>query len=861
MNIKNIRTINLLGLLLSISLQSFCQTNIIKEIRNYHSNDNEQFVVYKNQNLEVIKEELFDYNGKMLSSYNIDPVTKKKHGDFIDVPNSGTYNQGKLTCESCSLVVKRRSYGYNDFVVLKGDFLDGKPMASIEVYEISIRTKEPQNNWPANGENPVLRNLLSLPMPQQIQYLNLYKLKSQPYSNNASYVDAWYNQEYKLTLKYNKEGELDGKIRINNYSDLFFEKGVLQGFTTKDRNVKNVLNDSVFSKDEIWKVDNVFMKNTGWLVYFYWGLNDLSSFKFSPYDPIAEAKGASRVRDKDRNGILNFRGANVFFGPNAPVTSEKTGFELKRSILNAVPGVYQKAEFTAKKVNNRLTDYAWWDPEDDIKIKKYNADYRTIVDIRKSVNYVFKNYGLIDRLSNKTELPKTIDAGLIYQDAQNSTSGGLFFALLEENNICSNCANRLFYLDDILEIIFDKILGSPDSPISKIYIPINGVYTDITEVSEFKEIVKRAKEISETISLLEIKTKELDTILKGLYNGSSLVFHLADSKTEKEAQVIFDTAKKELLDLRALTNTLPEKSRKNQKVIDFLSAVEKENKKLITIKYDRSKFANAQKLIKEGGILVSEILLSDAEIKYKEASTLLKQLDQYDPSVKIVSKELSSKEIELNILITNLIIKDAEDYNSFITTLEQQNVFLSLNEMPLPKEILNSGVFIKDYRPAFDQFLGEGTTRFFLNNQPKEGLGKSLELRNKTINNIVKLNNYIKQFDKYLYPDKSFLYPSGIIFQLTFKSKIKKSLLEKTVFSFNKDEFKVFNKYWKKNPVDIFAFYNFNDDQFYFFPYGFKTLLDKSPTDAVDVLLNFSSKEKVDEFKTKGDYLFRAFNF
>jgi hypothetical protein len=460
---------------------------------------------------------------------------------------------------------------------------------------------------------------------------------------------------------------------------------------------------------------------------------------------------------------------------------------------------------------------------------------------------------LISSLSNKSELPKTIFIG------EHPYDGGLFSALLKP--IRSYEGSSTYNLEEILEIIFNKILGSPDSPISKIYIPINGVYTDITEVSEFKEILKRAKESSETISLLEIKTKELDTILKGLYNGSSLVFHLADSKTEKEAQVIFDTAKKELLDLRALANTLPEKSRKNQKVIDFLNAVEKENQKIITIKNDRSKFANAQKLIKEGGILVSEILLSDAEIKYKEASTLLKQLNQFDPSVKIISKELSSKEIELNILITNQIIKDAEDYNSFITTLEQQYVFLSLNEMPLPKEILNSGVVIKDYRPAFSQFLGEGTTRFFLNNQPKENLVKSLELRDKTIINIVNLNSYIKQFDKYLYHDKSFLYPSGIIFQLTFKSKIKESLFKKTVFSFNKDEFKVFNKYWGKNPVDVFVLYNFNDDQFYFFPYGFKTLLDKSPTDAVDVLLNFSSKEKVDEFKTKGDYLFRAFNF
>jgi len=93
-----------------------------------------------------------------------------------------------------------------------------------------------------------------------------------------------------------------------------------------------------------------------------------------------------------------------------------------------------------------------------------------------------------------------------------------------------------------------------------------------------------------------------------------------------------------------------------------------------------------------------------------------------------------------------------------------------------------------DYRTAFEDFAGDGSTRFFLKNRPKEVAAESLQLRDKILDNIIRLSNYLKTFDKDFYHYKSMLYPTGVAFLLRFSSKIKDD-----AFGFSKDEFKVFN--------------------------------------------------------------------
>jgi hypothetical protein len=64
-------------------------------------------VQHLNDDLEVVKEEYFDPNGLKVASYNIDPVTKKFHGDFFDGTNKGSYNQGILTANNFRLILEK----------------------------------------------------------------------------------------------------------------------------------------------------------------------------------------------------------------------------------------------------------------------------------------------------------------------------------------------------------------------------------------------------------------------------------------------------------------------------------------------------------------------------------------------------------------------------------------------------------------------------------------------------------------------------------------------------------------------------------------------------------------------------------
>ena len=164
-------------LFLGTFFYSFGQSNTLKEVRDYHDNGNEKTVYYKNADLEVVKTLEFDYKGKVLSSYNIDPITKKYHGEFIDVPNSGSYDQGKMTCESCYLAVTNKTNPtiYNS-LVMKGDFIDGKPSGSIAVYDVS--DKDIRNCY--ENRDPLLEHLLEFPVVQRIRYLNAYGLYFQP---------------------------------------------------------------------------------------------------------------------------------------------------------------------------------------------------------------------------------------------------------------------------------------------------------------------------------------------------------------------------------------------------------------------------------------------------------------------------------------------------------------------------------------------------------------------------------------------------------------------------------------------------------------------------------------------------------
>ena len=809
----------------------FGQSSNLKEVSDYHKNTaNEKTVYYKNEDLEVVKRIEFDYDGNILSSYNVDPITKRYHGEFIDVPNTGSYDQGKMTCKSCYLPVTNPSlYGT---MVLMGDFVNGRPSGTIKVYEVSNK----DINTCYQNRNPLLEDLLEYPLVQRIRYVNTYELYHQEYCSDDGLSFAQYPLEYKLTLNYDDLGELNGQMSINEYSDLYFESGVLQGFTTKLRGQPSVIKDSVFRNNKIWKVDNVFKKNHGFITNFYWDeYYQPWKFRFEYHDPTKSAR--------NRPNLTFFGSSNSTAISDSEFekygTEYHIGFELKQRTGNLVSGIDR---------NKGTITTIWWDPEADNKIEEHFYDSQNIKSVLESVSGIFDDLDLADE-PNKN-LPA--DVFVSYEN--------VFCALVTASMIYEG--GRSLYFDELLDVILTEMLPHPDSPISNIYLAHGDVYTPIADISQFKEIILEAKEVNRVLTLLKAKTDALLVVFTNNSFKEQLGFNYADNINT------------ELLDLIIIAEALPKKfdvkgvkEIKNQKVENFLAVAQKVSEKFAKVKNDHIKYDKALILIKQADVLKDDELFYPAREKYQEASQLLNTiLESSLLNHSVLQKTLKGKQNSLFNKMANQIENDLTDYKYFKTTLNSKIVNLSQDLMPKPygfngttgrsSSAYRQYTTFLDFRSAFAVYKGEGTMRFFLDNRPKEVGAESLSLRDKTLDNIVRLNNYLKKFDKDFYHYKSMMYPTGVAFLLNFKSKIREN-----AFGFTKKEFKVFNKYWKRRTVVIFAYYNFNDDQFYFFPYGLTSASTGLDTEFKEILTRFSSRESIDQFQVYGEYPFRTFNF
>jgi hypothetical protein len=212
-------------LLIYISFNCIILPQDIREVRSFHENGKESYVVIKDQELRLKRIENYDEKGNQISVFEIDPITQRFNGPFFNGSNKGYFNQGVLSCKKC--VVQPTS------TLLIGDFKDGRPIGKIDfyLYKEGVRLDD--------------------------------KLKSNPFQT----ID---NKEYKLTLNYNDKGELDGQFRINKTTTLYFENGKLKGFVIRNEENLSYSKDSVFRNNKVWKVENQYVKNDGWLKTLTW---------------------------------------------------------------------------------------------------------------------------------------------------------------------------------------------------------------------------------------------------------------------------------------------------------------------------------------------------------------------------------------------------------------------------------------------------------------------------------------------------------------------------------------------------------------------------------------------------------------
>lgn len=231
------KTIILGFLLIACSTITYSQ-DLLKEVKDFYSNGKPAMIVYKNSDLKIVKVEYYGENGEISSYYQYDPASGKLDGEYYSHGKKGVYNQGKVKeCLDCYF-----SLGNNWYMI--GNQKNGNFSGEQEVYElrsISYTAKEKLTGY----------------------YVN--------------YATGEYEKVKKGTIFFDENGELDGKVTLNDGTKLFFDHGDFLGFTRPNPSNISTSKDSIFKGNKIWKVDNTFIPNNGCMQY-RWILSDYNNF-------------------------------------------------------------------------------------------------------------------------------------------------------------------------------------------------------------------------------------------------------------------------------------------------------------------------------------------------------------------------------------------------------------------------------------------------------------------------------------------------------------------------------------------------------------------------------------------------------
>lgn len=329
---------------LNLSSQTF------KEILSFHENGEPKEVTYKNDDLKIVKTQEFDPDGNHISEYNFDPSTGKRDGEFFNSGNKGFYKKGLLNCKNCSIVFDE--YSDTNF---KGDFTNGRPSGKITVYQV---TQDQDLRYDQNTSY-----LLSMEYGERVNYSR--------YVNTGSYTI-----KEMMVLFYNEKGNLDGSFQINERTKLFFTNGVLDGFIIKNKENQSVTKDSVFRENKIWKVENSFIKNTGWLKELKW--DDMSypwEFEYEYYNHPKRNTTYRIGRNKEDAVSMYFFGSSnsTPLEPEYPRYQSKfnIGFEVFETKNILENGIYSKRDNSSVLLGDEI--------DQKIKGEYYKTIYYQII--------------------------------------------------------------------------------------------------------------------------------------------------------------------------------------------------------------------------------------------------------------------------------------------------------------------------------------------------------------------------------------------------------------------------------------------------------------------------------------------------
>ena len=290
----------------------------LKEITKTFENGQPMFIDYLEiEDLKKVKTEIFNETGTLIFSVQYNKNTGKYDGDFYDLINKGYFKDGVLNCNNCMLVEANKPsvFTYNhdrqNTLVTKGNVVDGRLTGKVERYTLTEGTYartdwESTRKYVAAGAGSGFRDV-------------------------KTYRTGQFTKYQLPTYNYNSNGVLDGEV-ISTYGNrnteihrqkLNFENGIVKSMVTYDKN--NLIIDSLFNENRIWKINKRFVKNDGFLVFSglpenasedYINLNFFRSKELiSTWERFEGGNGykfEDRFSASDNNGIIALGGSHTY---------------------------------------------------------------------------------------------------------------------------------------------------------------------------------------------------------------------------------------------------------------------------------------------------------------------------------------------------------------------------------------------------------------------------------------------------------------------------------------------------------------------------------------------------------------------
>lgn len=244
--------------------------NLLKEVISFYDVIPKE-VVYKNNDLKVVLTEEYDEYSRINESYEFDPNTGKKNGAFVNKPflplydegfrngpnsydfenhtNEGTYNNGKLNSENYI-------YLLNEEYFLQGKIVDGHLDGAVSFYRID--------------EGVGLRTNPELYVPELIALKLMNGVKIDYYIKVGN---GQFSKTKVAEVNYSKGTIVDGNYDLDNLTTVQYKDGLLNGVIRRNKEDPNIVKDSLFRENDIWKINNKYVKGA-------------THFKGPSFDPV-----------------------------------------------------------------------------------------------------------------------------------------------------------------------------------------------------------------------------------------------------------------------------------------------------------------------------------------------------------------------------------------------------------------------------------------------------------------------------------------------------------------------------------------------------------------------------------------------